>query len=89
MEMHDEAARGRDADCAAQDAPAAESMVYSSTLDRDPAVTAGAEESIEDEQIELWAQRLEVSEEQLNAAIKHVGRRVERVRRFLANPDVL
>ena len=40
------------------------------------------------EDIDEWAERLDVTREQLRVAIRHVGSRVDDVARFLGNPDV-
>jgi len=40
------------------------------------------------EDLDAWADRLDVTREQLRVAIRHVGSRVDDVTRFLGNPDV-
>jgi hypothetical protein len=39
--------------------------------------------------IDDWAERLEVTPEQLRAAIRRAGSRADDVARFLGNPDVI
>ena len=39
--------------------------------------------------LDLWADRLDVTREQLRAAIRRVGSRVDDVTRYLGNPDIL
>ena len=40
------------------------------------------------EDIDKWAERLDVTREQLRVAIRQVGSRVDDVARYLGNPDV-
>ena len=51
-------------------------------LDTDPG------DLIYPEDIDKWAERLDVTREQLRVAIRQVGSRVDDVARFLGNPDV-
>jgi hypothetical protein len=48
-----------------------------------------AGDSIYPENVDDWADRLDVTREQLRAAIRRVGSRVDDVTRYLGNPDVL
>jgi len=50
--------------------------------------SADASELIYPEDIDEWAERLDVTREQLRVAIRQVGSRVDDVTRFLGNPDV-
>ena len=47
-----------------------------------------ASEIIYPEDIDKWAERIDVTREQLRVAIRQVGSRVDDVARFLGNPDV-
>jgi hypothetical protein len=47
-----------------------------------------ASELIYPEDLDVWAERLDVTREQLRVAIRQVGSRVDDVTRFLGNPDV-
>jgi hypothetical protein len=49
---------------------------------------ADASEVIYPEDIDEWAERLDVTREQLRVAIRQVGSKVDDVARFLGNPDV-
>ena len=49
---------------------------------------ADASEVIYPEDIDEWAERLDVTREQLRVAIRQVGTKVDDVARFLGNPDV-
>jgi hypothetical protein len=49
---------------------------------------ADATEVIYPEDIDEWAERLDVTREQLRVAIRQVGSKVDDVARFLGNPDV-
>ena len=49
---------------------------------------ADANEVIYPEDIDEWAERLDVTREQLRVAIRQVGTKVDDVARFLGNPDV-
>ena len=49
---------------------------------------ADASEVIYPEDIDEWAERLDVTREQLRVAIRQVGSKVDEVARFLGNPDV-
>ena len=49
---------------------------------------ADASEIIYPEDIDEWAERLDVTREQLRVAIRQVGSKVDDVTRFLGNPDV-
>lgn len=40
------------------------------------------------EDIDEWAERLDVTREQLRVAVRRVGSRVDEVARFLGNPDI-
>lgn len=55
----------------------------------EPAMEAGAAEHIYPEDIDDWAERFEVTPEQLRAAIRRVGAQVDAVERYLGNPDVV
>lgn len=55
----------------------------------DPAADSVVSEVIYPEDVDDWAARLEVTREQLQAAIRRVGARVDDVARYLANPDVV
>jgi hypothetical protein len=50
--------------------------------------SADASELIYPEDLDVWAERLDVTREQLRVAIRQVGSRVDDVTRFLGNPDV-
>lgn len=50
--------------------------------------SADASELIYPEDLDEWAERLDVTREQLRVAIRQVGSRVDDVTRFLGNPDV-
>jgi hypothetical protein len=50
--------------------------------------SADASELIYPEDIDEWAERLDVTREQLRVAIRQVGSRVDDITRFLGNPDV-
>ena len=50
--------------------------------------SADANEVIYPEDIDEWAERLDVTREQLRVAIRQVGTKVDDVARFLGNPDV-
>ena len=54
-----------------------------------PVTDAGGGEHIYPDDIDDWAERFEVTPEQLRAAIRRVGAQVDAVERYLGNPDVV
>ncbi|MDB5808610.1 MAG: hypothetical protein JWN94_732 [Betaproteobacteria bacterium] len=71
-----------------------ETDVNNGMASRDPAQPASegideAGEVIYPDDIDDWAERLEVTAEQLRAAMRRVGPRADDVERYLGNPDVV
>ena len=51
-------------------------------------MSSDSSDHIYPEDIDEWAERLDVTREQLRGAVRRVGSRVDDVARFLGNPDI-